>query len=313
MAPTGRGRETSRPVLENANRRRLPLPNAGVEIALLDWGGDGPLALLHHANGFCAALWEPVAERLRRHYRVVAMDARGHGDSSNPEGESAYAWHQFGHDARTVGRALAAEHPDGRVALALGHSFGGTALMMAAAEDSALFDQLVMVDPVLHPRPTDVINDPERRERVGELAERARKRRQIFESRDEARATWSDKALFQNWTPRAFDLYLAEGLVDRPDGRVELKCPTSVESAIFGAGPDFDAWQVAPNVKTRTLLLWAERGDFPRSAYEGVAAIMADAVVRDVPAGHLVPMERPELVSEAVLDFVPSAAQRSTG
>ena len=301
-------------MLDDVQRRTLPLPGRGVEIALLDWGGDGPLALLHHANGFCAALWEPVAAELRPHYRVVAMDARGHGDSSKPEGDAAFAWHHFGVDALAVARALAREHPDGRVALALGHSFGGTSLMMAASQDSALFDRLVMVDPVLHPKPDASMADPTRSERLSVMVERARTRRQVFASRDEARESWRDTVLFEHWTQRAFDLYLAEGLADRPDGSVELKCPGVVEAAIFGAGPDFDAWQVASRVKTPTLLLWAESGDFPRFVYEAVAEGMADARIRDLAAGHLATMERPELVVEAVLEFAGlEAAQRSTG
>jgi pimeloyl-ACP methyl ester carboxylesterase len=301
-------------MLDDVERRTLPLPERAVEIALLDWGGDGPLALLHHANGFCAAMWDPVAAELRRHYRVVAMDARGHGDSSKPEGDAAFAWHHFGDDALAVARALAGEQPDGRVALGLGHSFGGTSLMLAASQDDALFDRLVMVDPVLHPKPDAGMADPTRSERLRVMVERARTRRQVFASRDEVREAWRDKVLFEHWTERAYELYIAEGLADRPDGSVELKCPGAVEAAIFGAGPDFDAWEVASRVKTPTLLLWAERGDFPRFVYEAVAERMADARIRDVAAGHLVTMERPELVVEAVRDFAgPSAAQRSTG
>jgi pimeloyl-ACP methyl ester carboxylesterase len=301
-------------MLENVTRRRLPLPDAGVEIALLDWGGEGPLALLHHANGFCAALWTEVADELRHHYRVVAMDARGHGDSSKPTGDDAYLWHRFGDDARAVATALAAEHPDGRIALALGHSFGGTSLMLAASQEPALFDRLVMVDPVMKPPRGALSPDPERENRAGELADRARRRRQVFESRQAASESWREKAMFATWTQRAFDLYLAEGLADRPDGSVQLKCPGEVEGAIFAAGPDFDFWEVASRVKTPALLLWAERGDFPRAVYESVARRMADAEVRAVAAGHLVPMERPDLVVDAVLDFAGRAAdQRSTG
>jgi len=52
-------------VLAQVSRRKIRLPESGIEIALLDWGGDGPIALLHHANGYCAAIWAPVAERVR--------------------------------------------------------------------------------------------------------------------------------------------------------------------------------------------------------------------------------------------------------
>src|SRR5258706_5837286 len=103
-------------MLEDVTRRRLALPEHGVEIALLDWGGSGPLALFHHANGFCAATLDLVARPLRRHFRVIGMDARGHGDSSRPgasfaqraEGErrpsggEPYAWGEFGADLAAV-------------------------------------------------------------------------------------------------------------------------------------------------------------------------------------------------------------------
>jgi pimeloyl-ACP methyl ester carboxylesterase len=291
----------------DARRRRLALPESGVEIALLDFGGEGPLALLHHANGFCAALWAPVAERLRQRFHVVAMDARGHGDSSKPEGAAHYAWPRFGEDAAAVAQRLLAEQGGGRVALGLGHSFGGTALLVAAAARPGLFGRLVAVDPVLF-TPAGSDDDPGRPERSARLVEGALRRRHDFASRDEARARFAERELFRRWDPRALELYLAEGLRDRPDGRVELKCPGAVEAAIFASARDFDLWAVASRVALPALLLWARDGDFPRAVYEAYAARMPDARVRDVDAGHLVPMERPDLVADEALAF--TAAER---
>jgi pimeloyl-ACP methyl ester carboxylesterase len=254
-------------MLDGVARRRIALPESGVEIALLDWGGDGPLALLHHANGFCAATWGLVAERLRDRFRLVAMDARGHGDSSRPEGEQAYAWDHFGRDAAAVARSLADESGRPGLALGLGHSFGGTSLLMAAAEQPRLFERLVLVDPVLPPPRRQAASvDPRRSERGEGLIERARRRRQVFPDRETARRSWSEKALFRDWDARAFELYLREGLRDRPDGQVELKCASEVEAAIFSQGQGFDSWVVAARVRTPTLILWAERGDFPRAS-----------------------------------------------
>jgi pimeloyl-ACP methyl ester carboxylesterase len=246
------------------------------------------------------------------------MDARGHGDSARPGGDGAYHWLRFGEDAGAVARVLAEAHGGGRIALGLGHSFGGTALLMAAAAEPQRFASLVLVDPVLPPPPGSTAFG-ERPPRGESLSERAGRRREIFGSREEAGATWAEKPLFAGWDPRAFALYLAEGLRDRPDGQVELKCAAAVESAIFGNAGGLDAWAVAARVATPTLLLWAERGDFPRSVFESVASRMADARIRDVPTGHLVPMERPELVAELALAFAAehaqagSALQRSTG
>ena len=298
----------------HAERRRLRLPS-GIEIALLDWGGDGPLALLHHANGFCAGLWGLVAERLRPHFRLVAMDARGHGESSKPDPASAasYEWTRFGEDAGAVAHMLASELRAPSL-FGIGHSFGGTALMMASAADPALFRRLVLVDPVL-PSPAffaNVLASPGSRENR-DLAASARKRRQVFASRAEARDTWAGRAVFQRWDPRALDLYAEYGLVPHAGGGVELACPGEIEATIFDHARRFDAWELATRVGVPALILCAERGNFGRAMYDQIAARMRDARVVDVPTGHLVPMERPDLVAEHALAFCGTERQRSTG
>ena len=53
-----------------------------LKLRLRDFGGQGkPIALLHHANGFCAGTWQLVASKLINQFHVVAIDARGHGES----------------------------------------------------------------------------------------------------------------------------------------------------------------------------------------------------------------------------------------
>jgi pimeloyl-ACP methyl ester carboxylesterase len=290
-------------MLADVARRRLRLAS-GIEIALLDWGGDGPLALLHHANGFCAGLWGLVAERLRPHFRLFAMDARGHGASSKPDPAEPehYAWSRFGEDAGAVARQLAAEQGGGAL-LGIGHSFGGTALMMAAADDPALFERLVLVDPVLPSPELFASAQPEAAGGPRNLAISARRRRQVFASRAEARAAWAGRAVFADWDPRALDLYAEFGLVARAQGGVELACPGEIEATIFDQARRFDAFALAARVSRPALILCALRGNFGRAAYDAVAARMPDARVVDVPAGHLVPMERPDLVAEQVLAF----------
>ncbi len=288
-------------MLENVSRRRLRLPGKKVEIALLDWGGDGPLALLHHANGFCAGLWGLVAEALRPHYRVIAMDARGHGDSSRPEGVEAYDWSLLVDDLIAVAESLLAESGKQRIALGLGHSFGGTLTLSAAARRPDLYEHLVLVDPVLLP-PRDGV-PVEMRGRGSELAEPARRRRQVWVARDEARSFFAGRELFENWAPRALDLYVAEGLRVRDDGQVELKCPGAVEAAIFDQNHSLDLFSEIEVVRAPARLLWAKRGNFPLSLYEGLVARLAEASIEEVDAGHLMPMEQPERVADAVLRF----------
>jgi pimeloyl-ACP methyl ester carboxylesterase len=287
-------------VLAGVRRRRIRVPARGVELALLDWGGEGPLALLHHANGFCAAVWGPVAEGLRARFHVVALDARGHGDSSKPEDAGAYRWPEFGGDLAALAAMLAAE--SGPVALGLGHSFGGTATLLAAVERPDLFERLVLLDPVVFPRLVPE-SDPERRARAAGMAEGARRRRHVFPNRASARTSWRRRETFKSWDPRALELYLAEGLADRPGGGVELKCPGEVEAAIFERGGSVDAMAQAQRLRVPALVLAARRGSFGLAHFEELARSMPDGRVREVETGHFVPMEDPEMVVREALAF----------
>lgn len=133
--------------------------------------------------------------------------------------------------------------------------------------------------------------------------EGARKRRAEWPSRQEAFDGWSGKDLFAGWLPEALWLYVLDGLRVRADGSVALKCPGEVEAAVFASGSDFDVPAEAVGVVPPALLLWAAQGSFRRPVYEAMAATMRDARVETVDAGHLVPMERPDLVLDAVARF----------
>jgi pimeloyl-ACP methyl ester carboxylesterase len=299
-------------VLDDVTRRSLSLPERGVEIALLDWGGEGPLALLHHANGFCAATLDLVARPLREHFHVIGMDARGHGDSSTPIGEGAFAWKEFGADLVAVARVLADES-GGRIALGLGHSFGGTSMLLAAAAEPQLFERLLLVDPVLHePRGAENL-DAQRSERSRRLVDRTLRRRSVFPDRDAAGEIWREKELFAGWDPRAFALYLAEGMADRPDGQVELKCTTTTEAAVFSQGFDSDIWTPTKALAVPTLLLWARQGDFPRAVYEAYVEHIAAGRIQDIEGRHLIPMEDPEPIVRVALAFAGVAPFETEG
>jgi pimeloyl-ACP methyl ester carboxylesterase len=287
-------------MLEGVKRRRVALPARGVELALLDWGGDRPLALLHHANGFCAATWAPVAEALRARFRVIAFDARGHGASSKPPPGDAYHWAEFGRDLAALADALAPE--TGPVALGVGHSFGGLATLLAAAWRPERFGRIALLDPVILP---SAAYTPEavRASRGNAMAEGARRRRHVFPDRAAALAQWRSRATFAAWDPRALALYAEGGLAPRVDGSVELCCAGEVEAAIYERGGSVDPFAEAPKLRGPVLVLWARRGDFSRAVYEALVARLADADLREIDTGHFVPMEAPALVARELLAF----------
>ena len=297
--------ESARAVLARATRRTFTLADRGIEIAALEWGDDGPLLLLHHANGFCKGTWGLVAGALGGRCRVVAIDARGHGDSSKPEHADAYAWDRFAEDLLAVAERLIAEHGGRPIALGVGHSFGGTSMIGAAARRADCFERLLLVDPVV-PAPAILSMPPERIAHFQRLVDGAPRRRASWPSRATARAWCAERAFFARWRPEAIELYLLDGMRERPDGSLELKCPGTIEGAVFSGSASIDVFALARRVHTPTLILRAQRGDFPRVLYDQlVESISARVDVVEVDAGHLIPMERPDLVVGAADQVLP--------
>lgn len=66
------------------------------EFAGIDFGGRGPDVLLIHGTGHNSAAWIPVAERLRSHCRLVAIDLRGHGRTPLDSREAEQYWRDLG-------------------------------------------------------------------------------------------------------------------------------------------------------------------------------------------------------------------------
>jgi len=101
----------------------------GLSLHLLDWGGDGEPLVLLHGFGHGARIWEPFAADLRARYRVLAYDARGHGESDR-DPRARYMHVEFTRDLTALADSLGLE----RLGL-VGHSMGGyTAIRFAAAE-----------------------------------------------------------------------------------------------------------------------------------------------------------------------------------
>lgn len=293
-----------------ATRRRVALPTRGIEVQVLDWGGCGPPALLSHANGFCAALWDAVARPLRSRFRVLAFDARGHGSSSKPPPPEPYAWRAFIDDLLDLAALLLRELRAPSLGLAVGHSFGGTVTLAAASERPELFERIALVDPVV---PPPMALDDSTPQESNAFAQRALRRKAVWPSRDEARGSWRSRAMFRDWDPGAFDLYLEEALRDRPDGRVELSCPPEIEAAIFAARGRPDPLKCAEGLAQPALLLRAGRGDFPRELHERVARAAPRMSLIEIDAGHLLPMIAPDELARHLLRFGLSPLGRSAG
>jgi pimeloyl-ACP methyl ester carboxylesterase len=299
--------------LAGAERIRLPgasSPEFGeIELAGLDWGGEGELVVMHHANGFCAASLGEVAARLSSQgYRVISVDARGHGDSTSvvPGGEpSPYDWGVLSLDIECAIAAILERTGRERVELAIGHSFGGALMLAAASRQPARFARLLLCDPVIFPPMSEAEKASAARGNV--LVEATLRRRDHFPSYAEAFAHCGSRGLFANFTPVSLALYIGEGMRPTEDEQVTLKCAREVEAAIFGGGGSLDLTGRVSEVSADVRILHALKGNFSRPVYDRLAAEMSSAGVESLDAGHLFLMEQPDLVLAHVADMMGQA------
>jgi len=299
----------ARALIEPAQRFTVAGADASVQISALDWGGDGDLAVLHHANGFSGAVLAEVASRLSARYRVVAVDARGHGDSTPvaPTGDpDPYDWDTLAKDAECAIRGILKRTGHERVALAIGHSFGGALLLRAAAKAPASIERLLLCDPVIMPPMTqEQLADPSR---GPGLAEATRRRRDHFASSEEAYLHCGSRGLFKNFTPEALALYAGAAMRETDDGQVTLKCHREVEAAIFDGGPSSSGVGVVEDVTAQVLFVHARRGNFSAAYYEEIAARMSKAKVVSRDLAHLFPLEEPNRVIELLDEMLAEGA-----
>ena len=110
-----------------------------VELRAWEWPGDPPPTLLLHGIGNYGRYWDFFADAIAGRLRLIAPDARGHGESGKPA--EGYTPEEFVADAVAVLDALAIER-----AMLVGHSMGGTHAIRLAAAHPVRVERLVIVD-----------------------------------------------------------------------------------------------------------------------------------------------------------------------
>jgi pimeloyl-ACP methyl ester carboxylesterase len=272
----------------------------GLRFHVLRWwvsGERGPL-LLNHATGFVAALWQPIATRLAgAGFDVYAYDARGHGDSDKPEVSAEnYHWLRMAEDLDAIMGVLGI----GGAGFA-GHSMGGGTGLYVAGGTPGIFSRLAVVEPIVMPGGFEP-DEPRR----NAMAEGARRRRASFSSRDEMIEQYRKRPTFSLWTDEALHLYAEQGTFDGEDGTVLLKCTPAVEGEIFSLSGSLSIWDRLPSIEVPVLVMAGETTEpFLDMVGRGVADRVQDGRFLQLPqAGHLAPMERPDLVADELLAFL---------
>jgi len=289
-------------VFGEPRRRMIRLPDG--EMAALEFGvEDRPVDVVFlHANGFNALTYRSILAPLAATLRILAVDQRGHGLSRLPADPAKLgSWKLYREDLLSLLDTL-----DGARPVLAGHSMGGTVSLLAAGKRPEATRGLVLFDPVIFPRLAALgAQLPWAARRIGRrtaIAEAAERRRAVFDSAEAAFSAYKGRGAFKTWTDIQLADYVASAFRPRPEGGVELTCAPAWEAASF-AGHAHDPWRALARVRSQILAFKAERNSTCRASADALKRTNRRAAVSIVSGtSHFLPMERPDVVREALLD-----------
>jgi pimeloyl-ACP methyl ester carboxylesterase len=302
--PSGRAYLACMDAIRLSPPRRLSLPVANRwgagEMAVLDFGDPKrPVDLIFaHANGFNAMTYRTLLAPLSGTLRIWAPDLRGHGRTTLPtETRTRRNWGDHRDDLISLLDIL-----DGPPAVLAGHSMGGTASLLAAAERPERVSRLVLLDPVIWSRLSVLaFHLPllDRMSRGHPLVRGALARRRRFDSREQALAAYTGRGAFRGWPEMVLADYLADGLRETADG-FELACAPEWEASSY-ASHAHDPWKALKRLDRPVRILKAEAGS--TCSVPETPKGLPHVTVETVHGGtHFFPMLKPDVARDALFD-----------
>ena len=288
--------------LSPPRRLRLPVANrwgAG-EMAVLDFGdAERPVDLVFvHANGFNALTYRTLLAPLAGSLRIRAPDLRGHGGATLPaEPAGRRSWNDHADDLIALLDAL-----DGPPVVLAGHSMGGTSALLAAAERPDRVSKLVLLDPVIWSPLWSVLFRLPLLDRLpsrAPLVRNALRRRDRFDSREQALTAYLGRGAFRGWPEMMLADYLVDGLVEDGDGFV-LACPPQWEASNYAAQAH-DPWKALRSLNRPVHILKAKTGSpchVPESP-RGLPNVRVETVSGGT---HFFPMLQADVARDALFE-----------
>ena len=258
-----------------------------ITLRYVDWGGDGPVMLLFHGDMRTSRSWDAVARRLTGDYRVIALDARGHGDSDwTPRG--------YRFSERVDDLAAFCESLGLRDIIGVAHSTGGVVMALCARRHPGMFSRLALMEPMV------VVDDRFHKMVAGrEHAERS-----TWKSREELHNYLSKHQATANWHPEVLRDVVAHEAYRREDGLYDMKWSSFTFNWKDRDGDHVDLKPVFAELGLPVL--------FIRSSGHRTRIKELNEVQDGIPdfhrltienTGHNMYMERPEAIADAIRDF----------
>ncbi|MFD2179678.1 alpha/beta fold hydrolase [Veronia pacifica] len=266
-----------------------------------------PVIHFLHGTGLSGLTYWPMLSALTDEFDIFIQDVQGHGDSDS--GDRFWGWDNNAAVCREVWQSFSDDYR-GCTKIGMGHSFGGILTLLMQDQDAALFDRLVLLDPVIFPPvamfaigllyPIGFTN-------INPLVNSSLNRRNGWSSYGEALNYFSGRGMFKYWDPSAVRAYVDYALAYDNCGQVTLKCDPTRESEVFGTAPK-RIWRPINKIDVKTTILYGEQSYwFVKKSMKRLTSKGEPFDIVNLKGGHCFMQEAPEDTAIIIKDRIHSS------
>jgi pimeloyl-ACP methyl ester carboxylesterase len=273
----------------------------GLDIHYRDWGGAGQNIVMLHGLASNCRIWDLVAPMLSEKARVVALDQRGHGKTSKPEG--GFEFESVTRDLHAFLEAAGIENP-----ILIGHSWGGDVILEYAVEHPDAAKGIVFVDGGM----IDITSRPEM------TPERAREEMAPPLWNGVTEAAFRERIRTWKFADVADSAHLQEivfaNFESNPDGTIRSRLSRENHLRIIDTFWGHKPTQLYPKLRVPVLVMPARQKNVDSMAdrtwrrenavSQAQKLIPINKVVWLEDSVHDVPLQRPELVANTILSHL---------
>lgn len=260
-----------------------------------------PLIHFAHANGVPSKVYQKMFDALKDEYDIIYVPLLG-PDRRYPIDQNWTSLTQQVIDSIV-------RQANGRKVIGLGHSLGSVLTFQAALRCPELFEQVIMLDPPL------IVGKDSFAMCVTKLlklkildkkspAELSKRRRDHWDSREQAAELLRPKGLYKDFDADCFDAYIQYALKDdQIRGGVELTISRDDEVKIFRTNSNL-WWLPQAKPKVPVHLVAAENGPFLARKFPQITQKKFGIPFSIEKGGHMFPLERPIEVAQMLKNLI---------